>query len=85
MDMRKIYITLIVLFIAIIFAQDAVAQCSQCKLLAEQTAADDEILGTKSTTINSAILYIMIIPYIILTILFRKQLKTIFKRVFKSA
>lgn len=69
----------------LLFSQDIMAQCSQCKLLAEQAAADDEILGTKATTINSAILYIMIIPYIALTILFRKQIKTFLKKVFKAA
>ena len=83
--MKRVFIVLTVIVLVIIFSQDLSAQCSQCKLLAEQAAADDEILGTKATTINSAILYIMIIPYIALTILFRKQIKTFFKRVFKTA
>jgi hypothetical protein len=84
MQWRKVF--LIVLFILVIlFSQDLMAQCSQCKLLAEQSAADDEILGTKATTINSAILYIMVIPYIALTILFRKQIKGFFKKLFKTA
>lgn len=51
------------------------AQCSQCKLLAEQNAQDDEILGVADkANINTAILYIMTIPYIILGFVFRKQI-----------
>jgi hypothetical protein len=67
---------------------EAVAQCSQCKLLAEQSGnpADDKLLGDSGgNNINSAILYIMAVPYIILSFLFRKQIKRLFKRTFSSA
>lgn len=54
---------------------DLYAQCSQCKLLAEQNAQDDEILGVADkANINTAILYIMTIPYIILGFVFRNQI-----------
>ncbi|PHR49637.1 MAG: hypothetical protein COA32_00470 [Fluviicola sp.] len=67
---------------------DAMAQCSQCKLLAEQSGnpADDKLLGDSGgNNINSAILYIMAVPYIILSFLFRKQIKRLFKRTFGVA
>lgn len=67
---------------------EAVAQCSQCKLLAEQSGnpADDKLLGDSGgNNINSAILYIMAVPYIILTFLFRKQIKRLFKHTFGTA
>lgn len=83
--LQRIIILSLVLGFLFFGIEDAAAQCSQCKLLAEQSAADDEILGAKSTTINSAILYIMAIPYIILMVLFRKQISTLFKKVTKSA
>tara|TARA_R100000951_G_scaffold101477_1_gene93075 strand:- start:90 stop:350 length:261 start_codon:yes stop_codon:yes gene_type:complete len=67
---------------------DAMAQCSQCKLLAEQSGnpADDKLLGDSGgNNINTAILYIMAVPYIILSFLFRKQIKRLFKRTFGTA
>lgn len=77
--LRRIIVLLIV-FIILVISQDVFGQCSQCKLLAEQSATgDDEILGTKGSTLNTAILYIMAVPYIILIFLFRKQIVRLFK------
>lgn len=56
------------LFLLVFFVQDLVAQCRMCKAIAEEQAADGD------STINSGILYIMIIPYIILFIVFRKKI-----------
>ena len=85
MNVYKIIAVCIVLILVFVVPFEAIGQCSQCKMLAEQSASDDEILGVKSTTINSAILYIMAIPYIILTILFRKQIKRLFSKIVNSA
>ena len=41
--------------------------CSQCKMLAEQGSEVDE--GSFGSTINSGILYLMVIPYLILMFL----------------
>ena len=74
----KFYIILLMIVLLLVSA-DLFSQCSQCKLLAEQSGStDDEILGS-GNNINTAILYIMTIPYIILVFLFRKQLKRFFK------
>ena len=75
--MKRTILLIIVAIFLINFGADA--QCSQCKLLAEQASMDDEILGAKPSTINTAILYIMAVPYIILTFLFRKQIARLFK------
>ncbi|RFC55721.1 hypothetical protein [Brumimicrobium aurantiacum] len=78
------YILLLVAFI-FFFNGDVEAQCSQCKLLAEQSgdSIDDSILDNNNgNNINSAILYIMASPYILLAILgitFRKRIKAFFK------
>lgn len=85
--MKKInvFILLLVVTMLLLFTPDLQAQCSQCKLLAEQSGSgvDAEILGDdRGNTINAAILYIMAIPYIILSILFRKQIGRFFKRTF---
>jgi hypothetical protein len=67
-------VKLLVLFIALIsFSQGIFAQgCSQCKMLAEQNAGLDE--DSFGSNINGGILYLMIIPYLLLMFLFRKQI-----------
>jgi hypothetical protein len=67
-------VKLLGLFIVIMsVSQDLLAQgCSQCKLLAEQNAGLDE--DSFGSNINGGILYLMIIPYLLLMFLFRKQI-----------
>lgn len=74
-------ILLLVVFVLLVELV-AFGQCSQCKLLAEQSGAeDDAILGVeRGNNINAAILYIMTVPYIILGFLFRKQIKNLFTK-----
>ena len=52
--------------------------CSQCKLLAEQGSGLEE--ASFGSNINSGILFLMIIPYLILIFLFRDQVKNIFSK-----
>jgi hypothetical protein len=68
--MKKLFLIALV-FTAVSF-QQFLAQCSQCKLLSEQGSQLDE--SSFGTNINSGILYLMIIPYLILMFLFRKQI-----------
>jgi hypothetical protein len=49
------------------------AQCVMCKAQAEAEAEES------GSSINSGILYIMVIPYIILFIVFRKKIFKLFK------
>ena len=65
---------LILLFVLVFFQVSTIlAQgCSQCKLLAKQGSEVDE--ASFGTNINSGILYLMIIPYLLLLFLFRKQI-----------
>jgi hypothetical protein len=77
--MKKLLVSF--LFLALIFGQKIYAQgCSQCKLLAEQGSEMDE--SSFGTNINSGILYLMIIPYLLLLFLFRKKLISVLKMVF---
>jgi hypothetical protein len=46
--------------------------CSQCKLVSEQATELDE--SSFGTNINSGILYLMIIPYLLIFFLFRKRI-----------
>lgn len=52
---------------------DAMAQCAMCKATAESQAEDD------GSSINTGIIYIMVIPYIILFIVFRKKIVVLLK------
>ena len=61
---KKIY--LITLFV--FFMSDLFGQCAMCKAVAGEQAEKDE------STINSGILYIMTIPYILLFFAFRKKI-----------
>ncbi|HTO36790.1 MAG TPA: hypothetical protein VL021_00060 [Brumimicrobium sp.] len=87
--MRKYipYLVLVIVFI-FLFSPDLSAQCSQCKLLADQggNAIDDKILehGNRNN-INAAILYIMSAPYILLALaafILRKRIKATFSKMF---
>lgn len=54
--------------------------CSQCKLLAEQGSELDE--ASFGSNINSGIIYLMIIPYLIIMFIFRKQIVSFLRGVF---
>ena len=56
--------------------------CSQCKLLAEQGSGLEE--ASFGSNINSGILFLMIIPYMILMFLFREQVKNVFLKLFSK-
>ena len=74
--MKKRYWLLLVVFLLLI-STDVLSQgCSQCKMLAEQTAEVDE--ASFGSNINKGILFLMIIPYILLFLLFRKKIKALF-------
>lgn len=79
--MKKTLQFLTILFVCFI-AIDAFGQgCSQCKMLSEQASKLDE--ASFGTNINWGILYLLLIPYIILMILFRKKIVTLFKLLLK--
>lgn len=73
--MKRIFTLLL---ISVLANSNAIAQgCSQCKLMAEQGIGLED--STFASNINFGILYLMAFPYIILLILFRKQLIRFFK------
>ncbi len=72
------------LFVAIFMVEVVFGQgCSQCKLLAEQGSELDE--ASFGSTINTGILYLMAIPYLLLAFLFRKKIIQFFKRITNKA
>ncbi len=75
----KIFALLFVSFFVFdIFGQG----CSQCKMLSEQATELDE--ASFGTNINWGIMYLMLIPYVLLIVLFRKRLKGLFLNLTKN-
>lgn len=69
----------IIIFIAVftlIFSVSAEAQCAMCKAMAE-TGSHDGI--PVNGGINNAIIYLMVVPYILLFILFRKKIVSFYR------
>ena len=65
------------------FVFDAFGQgCSQCRMLSEQASELDE--ASFGSNINWGIMYLMLIPYILLLVLFRKRLKGLFLSLTKN-
>lgn len=72
--MRLRLVWLFVFFVAVIVIHSGLyAQgCSQCRLLTEQGNELEE--SSFGSNINTGILYLMIIPYLLLMFLFRKRI-----------
>ena len=76
--MRK-YLPIFLLILIVFWSDVLIAQgCSQCRLLTEQGAEVDE--NAFGSNINYGILYLMLIPYLLIMFLFRKQIITFFKK-----
>lgn len=76
--MRK-FLPYIILLLFVITSDLVLAQgCSQCRLLTEQGAEVDE--NAFGSNINYGILYLMIIPYLLIMFLLRKQILAFFRK-----
>jgi hypothetical protein len=76
--MKKIILSLLLIVVGafnFIYGQG----CSQCKMVTEQATELDE--ASFGSNINSGILYLMLIPYILLMFLFRKRIIALIKTV----
>ena len=70
---NKFFILAVLVAVLLIFSfTDADAQCAMCRKVAEDGAKNPS--GNISRNINSAILYLMAVPYLALGFIFRKQL-----------
>lgn len=72
---------LLLLFLLLNFPFDIEAQCAMCKQAAESSMKG----GQKSiaTGLNSGILYLMAVPYLMLMFIFRKQIIQLWRMIFK--
>jgi len=79
----KLWKPLLLIVVIILITDIAFGQgCSQCKLLAEQASGNfNEVDETSfGHNINSGIMLLMSLPYILLFVFFRKQIFGLFKK-----
>ncbi len=77
--MNKRVVFLIILAVLVISLDYTMAQgCSQCKLISEQSTEAGE--ASFATNINKGILILMMMPYLILIIVFRKKIAGLFRK-----
>ena len=75
--MKKYSLFFAVLILLIVFSYDiSLAQCAMCKAT---TTSNLEGGGSVAKGINKGILYLMAVPYVILFLIFRKKIVTLFK------
>jgi len=80
--MKKTLVFGLILFALLIDHQLVAQGCSQCRMLSEQAAELDE--SSFGSNINTGILYLMAVPYVLLLLLFRKRIVRFFKAMAKS-
>jgi hypothetical protein len=73
---KQTSIALLAVCLLILFPGISEAQCAMCKQAAESSMANDP--RSMARSLNSGILYLMAVPYLMLALIFRKQLKTVF-------
>jgi hypothetical protein len=71
----------ILLLVLLVFVDVTYGQCAMCKANLESNLEEEVSFGR---TINTGIMMLMIMPYIILFLLFRKRLKAMFTALFKA-
>ena len=76
--MKKVLtISLLAVFVLLLSSQ-VWGQCSQCRLIVENQEVDMEDIGNG---LNTGILYLMAIPYLLLFIFFRKKIFKFFREI----
>lgn len=77
--MRKV----IIVFALMALATNALAQCSMCRAVTNSNMQNDDFVGTG---LNPAIIYLMVLPYVLLTLIavvfFRRQVSSKLKEFF---
>lgn len=81
-SLRPYSLLIILSFNFLIFNSDLSAQCAMCKQAAETSLKSNP--NSIARGLNSGILYLMAVPYLLIAFIFRKQIKYLFKRLFKK-
>jgi hypothetical protein len=75
--------TLLLILILLFLAQaDLSAQCAMCKQAAESSMRSNP--NSMARSLNSGILYLMAVPYLLIAFIFRKQIAQLWRRLFRK-
>jgi hypothetical protein len=72
------YLPLLIIIFAIFFGGEMMAQCAMCKEAAASSLKNDPTGMARS--LNSGILYLMAVPYLLLAFIFRKQIVSLYRK-----
>ena len=67
----------LIVFMLFLGVENISAQCAMCKQAAESSLKSDA--GSIARGLNSGILYLMAVPYLMIAFIFRKQLMKLFR------
>jgi len=73
---KKRYIIILVLLAFILFPNLLEAQCAMCKATVESSQGQK---NSVASGINQGIIYLMLVPYVLMAFIFRKQIATVWK------
>lgn len=76
LNRRNYIVPALILLFLIGLSASGLAQCAMCKQAAASTLEKNP--GSLARSLNSGILYLMVVPYLMLMFIFRKQLKVLF-------
>ena len=75
----KKYLPIALLLFLVLFANfPALAQCAMCKQAAESSLKHNP--NSMARSLNTGILYLMAVPYVLLCFIFRKQIYQLYKK-----
>lgn len=77
---RKYLVVLLTLMFVLSAQTEVIAQCAMCKQAAETSLKSNP--GSLARGLNSGILYLMAVPYLMILFIFRKQIVRLWKSKF---
>jgi hypothetical protein len=77
-NFNRKYLVFLLVFAAVFFGGEMMAQCAMCKEAAASSLKNDPTGMARS--LNSGILYLMAVPYLLLAFIFRKQIASLYRK-----
>ncbi len=75
---KKYFPVLLILLVIVFLNTNATAQCAMCKQAAESSLKNNP--HSMARSLNSGILYLMAVPYLLIGFIFRKQIYKLYLR-----
>ncbi len=84
MKTQRVYKIAVLLILFILCSHINIeAQCAMCKQAAESSLKSNP--NSMARSLNSGILYLMAVPYVMIAFIFRKQIASLLRKVFKKS